>query len=122
MAEDLVERVVDFRNRRGMDFPDEARQLRLFVLYIVLGHQIAADGGSTGIDRLAAAMLIAAVFAFPVGIVDARPAFTDPWLAAVAGTAALIGALVLHQVPSVLEAAAIGLVIIGVALHRREGG
>src|SRR5215468_3159150 len=46
----------------------------LFVLYIVLGHQIAADGGTAGIDRLAAAMLVAAVFAFPLGIADARPA------------------------------------------------
>jgi inner membrane transporter RhtA len=52
----------------------------LFVLYIVLGHRIAADGGAAGIDRLAAAMLIAAVFAFPVGIADARPALTDPLL------------------------------------------
>lgn len=52
----------------------------LFVLYIVLGHRIAADGGTAGIDRLAAAMLIAAVFAFPVGILDARPALTDPLL------------------------------------------
>jgi inner membrane transporter RhtA len=52
----------------------------LFVLYIVLGHRIAKDGGSEGIDRLGAAMLIAAVFAFPVGILDARPAFTEPLL------------------------------------------
>jgi inner membrane transporter RhtA len=48
------------------------------VLYIVLGHRIASDGG--GIDRLAAAMLIAAVFCFPVGILDARVALTDPLL------------------------------------------
>src|ERR1044071_9946847 len=48
----------------------------LFVLYIVLGHQIAADGGTAGIDRLAGAMLIAAVFAFPLGITDARLALT----------------------------------------------
>jgi inner membrane transporter RhtA len=52
----------------------------LFVLYIVLGHRIAADGGAAGIDRLGAAMLIAAIFSFPVGIADARPAFTDPVL------------------------------------------
>jgi inner membrane transporter RhtA len=50
----------------------------LFVLYIVLGHRIANDGG--GIDRLAAAMLIAAVFAFPFGILDARVALVDPLL------------------------------------------
>jgi inner membrane transporter RhtA len=52
----------------------------LFVLYIVLGHRIAADGGTAGIDRLAAAMLIAAVFAFPIGILDARVALADPLL------------------------------------------
>jgi inner membrane transporter RhtA len=52
----------------------------LFVLYIVLGHRIAASGSVDGIDRLAAAMLIAAVLAFPVGIADARPALTDPLL------------------------------------------
>jgi inner membrane transporter RhtA len=50
----------------------------LFVLYIMLGHRLAAGGG--GIDRLAAAMLIAAVFAFPIGITDARVALSDPLL------------------------------------------
>jgi inner membrane transporter RhtA len=50
----------------------------LFVLYIVLGHRIAGSG--SGIDRLGAAMLAAALFALPVGIADARPAFTDPLL------------------------------------------
>jgi inner membrane transporter RhtA len=50
----------------------------LFVLYIVLGHRIASDGG--GIDRLAAAMVIAAVFCFPIGILDARVALVDPLL------------------------------------------
>ena len=49
----------------------------LFVLYIVLGHRIAGDGGAAGIDRLAAAMLIAAFISLPIGIADARPAFTD---------------------------------------------
>jgi len=33
----------------------------LFVLYIMLGHRIAAGGGTAGIDRLAAAMLVAAI-------------------------------------------------------------
>jgi len=55
----------------------------LFVLYIVLGHRIAADGGERGVQRLAAAMLIAAFAAFPIGIADALPAFENPiWLAA----------------------------------------
>ena len=127
----------------------------LFVLYIVLGHRVAADGGATGVDRLAAAMLIAAVFAFPLGIADARPALTDPWLAGAAvgvgisssvipyicdqlamarlprasfalmlsllpATATLIGVVVLRQMPSAVEVVAIALVIVGVALHRRE--
>jgi inner membrane transporter RhtA len=52
----------------------------LFVAYIVLGHRIASDGGTAGIDRLGAAMLIAAVFALPFGISDALPALTDPLL------------------------------------------
>lgn len=127
----------------------------LFVLYIMLGHRIASDGGATGIDRLAAAMLIAALFAFPLGIADARVALTDPWLAGAAvgvgisssvipyicdqlamarlaratfalmlsllpATATLIGVVVLRQVPSPVEIGAIALVIVGVALHRRE--
>lgn len=52
----------------------------LFVLYIVLGHRIAADGGAAGIDRLGFAMLVAMVVAFPVGIREATPAFVSPLL------------------------------------------
>lgn len=52
----------------------------LFTLYIVLGHRIAAAGGSTGIDRLAAAMLIAAVAISPAGIAAAAVAFSHPLL------------------------------------------
>jgi inner membrane transporter RhtA len=52
----------------------------LFVLYIVLGHRIASGGSAAGIDRLGAAMLIAAVFALPFGIADAAPALTNPVL------------------------------------------
>ena len=54
----------------------------LFLLYIVLGHRIAADGGQAGIDRLGCAMLIAMVAALPIGIHDALPAFTRPDLLA----------------------------------------
>jgi inner membrane transporter RhtA len=60
----------------------------LFVLYIVLGHRIAADGGASGIDRangidgLAAAMLIAMVAAIPFGIGEIGPALRDPLLLA----------------------------------------
>jgi inner membrane transporter RhtA len=54
----------------------------LFVLYIVLGHRLAAQGGSGGIERLSASMLVAAVFALPFGIREAAPAFADPLLLA----------------------------------------
>jgi inner membrane transporter RhtA len=56
----------------------------LFVLYIVLGHRLAAQGGSGGIERLSASMLVAAVFALPFGIREAVPAFTNPLLLAAA--------------------------------------
>jgi inner membrane transporter RhtA len=52
----------------------------LFVLYIVLGHRIAAVGGASGIDGLAAAMLIATIAAFPFGLGDIGPALRDPLL------------------------------------------
>ena len=56
----------------------------LFLLYIVLGHRIAGDGGSAGIDRLGMAMLVAMVAALPMGIRDAVPAFMSPTLLAAA--------------------------------------
>jgi len=56
----------------------------LFMLYIVLGHRIANAGAGeavpTGIDRLGAAMLIAAVTATPWGLGGALPAFRHPVL------------------------------------------
>jgi inner membrane transporter RhtA len=54
----------------------------LFMLYIVLGHRIAnaGDEKSAGIDRLGAAMLIAAVAATPWGLGGALPAFRHPVL------------------------------------------
>lgn len=56
----------------------------LFVLYIVLGHRLAAQGGAGGVERLSVAMLLAAVLALPVGIGEALPAFADPRLLAAA--------------------------------------
>lgn len=50
----------------------------LFAAYIVLGHQAAGRGAASGIDRLAAAMLIALVVATPLGGWAALPAFADP--------------------------------------------
>jgi inner membrane transporter RhtA len=52
----------------------------LFVLYIVLGHRIAQDGGVSGIDRLGMAMLIALVTVSPIGLTDALRAFQQPVL------------------------------------------
>jgi inner membrane transporter RhtA len=57
----------------------------LFVLYIVLGHRIAKTGGMQGIDRLGAAMLVAAVVAVPFGFQAALPAFHSPLLLAAIG-------------------------------------
>ncbi|HYM69481.1 MAG TPA: EamA family transporter [bacterium] len=47
----------------------------LFVLYIILGHCVAQDGGASGVDRLAAAMLIALVVVTPFTVAAAAPAF-----------------------------------------------
>lgn len=52
----------------------------LFLLYIILGHRVAEDGGTAGIDRLGAAMLVAAVVALPIGGREALPALMNPML------------------------------------------
>ena len=49
----------------------------LFLGYIVTGHAIARDGGSAGVDRLGAAMMIAMFVAVPIGFRDAIPALHD---------------------------------------------
>jgi inner membrane transporter RhtA len=126
----------------------------LFALYIMLGHALSRGSGGIGsIDRLAAAMLLAMVFAVPIGIAEALPALTSPLLllagigvgvtssvipyvcdqlamarlpratfalllALLPATAALVGALVLRQVPSAVELVGIALVGVGVGLHR----
>jgi inner membrane transporter RhtA len=60
----------------------------LFTLYIVLAHRLAGSSGGGSVDRLAAAMLVAAVLAAPFGISEAMAAFSD-WrvFAAAAGVA-----------------------------------
>jgi inner membrane transporter RhtA len=50
----------------------------LFACYIVLGHRVAGRGAASGIDGLAAAMLIAMVAATPIGAWAAVPAFGHP--------------------------------------------
>jgi inner membrane transporter RhtA len=54
----------------------------LFVLYVLLGHHIANQGGVPGIDRLALSMLLAMVIALPIGFVQATAAFGSPMLLA----------------------------------------
>jgi inner membrane transporter RhtA len=50
----------------------------LFVLYVALGHRLASSGN--GIDQLGAAMAVAMLAAFPIGIEQAAPAFDSPAL------------------------------------------
>jgi inner membrane transporter RhtA len=125
----------------------------MFVLYVVLGHRLAADGGAGGVDRLSIAMLVAMIVALPIGGTKAAVALASPLLLVAAvgvgisssvipyvcdqmamarlpratfalmlsllpATAAVIGVLVLRQIPSLPETCGIALVILGVALHR----
>ncbi len=57
-------------------------------------------------DQLAMARLPRATYALFVALLPA--------------TATVIGVIVLHQLPSLVELAGIGLVMVGVALHREE--
>jgi inner membrane transporter RhtA len=50
----------------------------LFAAYVVLGHRVARDGTVSGIDGLAASMVIALVVVTPLGGAGALPALTDP--------------------------------------------
>jgi inner membrane transporter RhtA len=124
-----------------------------FVLYIVIGHRVAADGGAVGIERLGAAMLVAAFATLPFGFADAVPAMFDPlllgaaigvgvcssvipyicdqlamarlarssfalMLALLPAVATIVGVVLLAQIPTPVELVGIGLVIVGVAVHR----
>jgi inner membrane transporter RhtA len=126
-----------------------------FMLYVVLGHRIAQDGGAAGIDRLGAAMLVALVTITPIGFTGALPAMTQPLLilagagvgicssvipyvcdqlamarlpratfalllSLLPASAALIGVMVLRQIPTPLEITGILLVAGGVALHKES--
>jgi len=127
----------------------------LFMLYVVLGHRIAQNGGATGIDRLGLAMLIAMLTVSPLGFTGALPAFGQPrllWagigvgicssvipyvcdqlvmarlsrstfallLSLLPASATVIGIVVLHQIPTVVEVIGILLVAAGVALHKEH--
>jgi inner membrane transporter RhtA len=50
----------------------------LFAAYIVLAHRVARHGSLSGIDGLAASMLIASVVVTPIGGWQVLPALTDP--------------------------------------------
>jgi inner membrane transporter RhtA len=124
-----------------------------FMLYVVLGHRIAQDGGAAGIDRLGVAMLVALVTITPIGFTGALPAMTQPLLvltgvgvgicssvipymcdqlamarlpratfalllSLLPASAAVIGVVVLRQIPTVVEMVGILLVAGGVALHQ----
>jgi inner membrane transporter RhtA len=52
----------------------------LFMLYVLLGHRVARDGGAQGIDRLGAAMLIALLTVSPIGLSEAAPVLVHPGL------------------------------------------
>jgi len=127
----------------------------LFMLYVLLGHPIAQDGGSAGIERLGAAMLVALLAVTPLGIAGAAPAFAHPPLllagigvgicssvipyvcdqlamarlpratfallpSLLPASAAVIGFLVLRQVPHPTEIAGVALVVCGVAVHQER--
>src|ERR671914_111552 len=69
----------------------------LFALYIVLAHRVARLGVLSGIDGLAASMLIAAVAVTPLAGWAALPALTDP-LALAAGAGVGISSSVIPYV------------------------
>ena len=50
----------------------------LFAAYIVLAHRVARHDALSGIDGLAAAMLVAALVVTPIGGWEVLPALTDP--------------------------------------------
>jgi len=76
----------------------------LFALYIVLAHRVAREGAIAGIDGLAAAMLIAAVAATPLGGWDAAGALPDP-VALLAGIGVGISSSVIPYVSDQLAMA-----------------
>jgi inner membrane transporter RhtA len=125
----------------------------LFTAYIVLAHRVARRSAMGGVDGLAAAMMVAAVFVSPIGLSSAASALSDPvaigagigvgisssvipyvfdqlamarlpratyalFVSLLPATATVVGVIVLHQLPSLLELAGIALVMAGVALHR----
>ncbi len=52
----------------------------LFAAYVVLGHAVSRSSGAGGIGLLAAAMLVAMVVAFPIGLTELAPVLSFPLL------------------------------------------
>jgi len=52
----------------------------LFAAYVVLGHAISRSSGAGGIGLLAAAMLVAMIVAFPIGLSELAPVLSFPIL------------------------------------------
>jgi inner membrane transporter RhtA len=69
----------------------------LFAVYIVLAHRVARHDRLTGIDGLAASMLIAAVVVTPIGGWQVVPALSDP-VALLAGTGVGISSSVIPYI------------------------
>jgi inner membrane transporter RhtA len=78
----------------------------LFAAYIALGHRVAQRGAGSGIDALAAAMLVAAVVVTPVAGVAALPALAAP-LAVLAGIGVGVSSSVIPYVTDQLAMARI---------------
>jgi inner membrane transporter RhtA len=78
----------------------------LFAVYIVLGARAAGRGAGQGLDNLAAAMLVAAVLATPVGGAFALPALSDP-VALLAGVGVGVSSSVVPYVTDQLALARI---------------
>jgi inner membrane transporter RhtA len=76
----------------------------LFALYIVLAHRVARYPHLSGIDGLAASMLVAGVAVTPIGGVDALPAFAAP-LAVLAGVGVGLSSSVIPYVSDQLAMA-----------------
>ena len=69
----------------------------LFTAYIVLAHRVARRSGLSGIDGLAAAMLLAFLFVSPIGLSSAADALSDP-VAIAAGIAVGVASSVIPYV------------------------
>jgi inner membrane transporter RhtA len=101
-----------------------------FMLYVVLGHRVAntADTAvqNTAVPNTAVPNTAVPNTAVPnTAVPDTRRAAAIDQLGAamlIAAFAAITGAVVLGQIPTVRELAGIGLVIAGVALHRADAG